>query len=253
MREGGHMELAAAMTTTGASRAFADVPVDDQTIRIILDRARFAPSGGNRQPWRVVVVRDPRLRAEVASAYEEGWREYAAHVRAGLIPFAPGDDGIWHGPAIDLEAARATPAENPLADALARSGTLLLLFARLPDLAVLDNGLGRQSIVGGASIYPFAQNILLAARDLGLGGVLTSVVCRQEARLRPLVGADETLAIAGLIVLGVPVAPRRRLRRRPVEEFAFVDRLGGQPLGPPAGDSAAAAPDRPGLNRTASP
>lgn len=238
------MELSVAMTTNGASRAFADVPLDDETIRIILDRARFAPSGGNRQPWRVVVVRDPRLRAAVAAAYEEGWREYAAHVRAGLVPFAPGGDGNWHGPAIDLAAARTTPAENPLADALAGSATLLLLLARLPDLAVLDNGLGRQSIVGGASIYPFAQNILLAARDLGLGGVLTSVICREEARLRPLVGADETLAIAGLLVLGVPLAPRRRLRRRPVDEFAFIDRLGGRPLESPTTAPEPAVPDR---------
>jgi nitroreductase len=111
-----------------------------------------------------------------------------AHVEAGLVPFAPQQDGRWSGPAIDLEAARRVPRPNEFADHLDTVPVLLLLLANLNALACVDNGLDRQSIVGGASIYPFAQNILLAARNEGLGGVLTSVLVRQEPAVRELVG-----------------------------------------------------------------
>jgi nitroreductase len=104
---------------------------------------------------------------------------------------------------------------------------LLLLLAELSALACVDNGLDRQSIVGGGSIYPFGHNILLAARNEGLGGVLTSVLTRQEPAVRELIGIPEGYAVAGLIALGHPVRTIRKLRRRPVEQFTTVDRFDG--------------------------
>ncbi len=100
------MDVIEAMRTTGACREFTPEPVDDATLWRLLDVARFAPSGGNRQPWRVVVIRDPDRRRAIAELYAVGWREYWAHVERGLVPFAPGADGRWQGPAVDLEAAR---------------------------------------------------------------------------------------------------------------------------------------------------
>jgi nitroreductase len=210
------MELSTAMRTTAAVRSFTSEPVGDEVVRELLDEARFAPSGGNRQPWRVVLVRDRHLRQQLQELYQLSWREYVAHVASGLVPFAPGE---------------ATPVPDELGDHLAEVPVLLVVLAHLPSLAVTDNGLDRQSIVGGASVYPFVQNLLLAALARGLGGVMTTVLCRQEPAVKTLLGVPPSLALAGLVLLGHPERQVRRLRRRQVDEFCFVDSVGGPPLG----------------------
>jgi nitroreductase len=229
-REAAVMELREVMRTTPATREFTDEPVPDDLLHSILDAARFAPSGGNRQGWQVVVLRDAEIRARVRDLYVLAWREYTAHVRAGLVPFAPIDGGRWTGPAVDLEAARATPAPLPFADHLDRVPVLLALVVELAALAVTDNGLDRQSIVGGASVYPFAHNVLLAARDAGLGGVMTTVLCRQEPAVKELLGIPPGHALAGLLAIGHPVKQVTRLKRQPVEGFTTVDRFDGPPF-----------------------
>lgn len=221
------MELYEAMRTTPATRAFTGEAVPDEVLYRILDHARFAPSGGNRQGWHVVVLRDPALRQRIQQLYVLGWREYMAHVDEGLVPFAPREQGRWTGPAVDLDAAREMARPHGFADHLASVPVLLLLVADLTALACVDNGLDRQPIIGGGSIYPFGHNILLAARNEGLGGVLTSVLARQEPAVRELVGIPDDHAVAGLIALGHPQRTVRRLRRRPVEEFTTVDRFDG--------------------------
>jgi nitroreductase len=224
------MELYEVMRTTAATRAFTDESVPDTVVHRILDHARFAPNGGNRQGWHVVVLRDPEIRRRVRDLYVLGWREYMAHVEVGLVPFAPQDHGSYLAPAVDLEVARTKPQPNRFADQLDRVPVLLVLLADLGTLACVDNGLGRQSIVGGGSIYPFAQNILLAARDEGLGGVLTSVLARQEPAARELMGIPDAYVVAGLIAMGYPQKTITKLRRRPVEDFTTVDRFDGHPF-----------------------
>lgn len=226
------MELYEVMRTTGAVRSYADEAVPDAVLHRILDHARFAPSGGNRQGWRVVVVRDPDTRRRLRDLYALGWREYVAHREQGLVPFAPTDGGRWTGPAVDLAAARATPRPHPFADHLDAVPVLLVVCAELAALAVLDNGLDRQSIVGGASIYPFVHNILLAARNEGLGGVMTTTICRQEPAVKEALGIPEGFAVASLVALGHPRRRPVRLSRRPVTEFATVDRFDGSAFAP---------------------
>src|SRR5687767_14240596 len=101
------MELSDVMRTTGSIRDLTDEAVPAEVLHGVLDAARFAPSGGNRQGWHVVVVQDSEVRARLGEHYEIAWREYAAHAQAGFVPFAPGADGRWTGPAIDLEQARS--------------------------------------------------------------------------------------------------------------------------------------------------
>lgn len=226
------MELTEVVRTTPATREFTDEPVDDEMVRDLLDVARFAPSGGNRQPWRVIVVRDATIRRAIKDAYQEGWREYWAYVELGLVPFAPSEDGIWHGPAVDLEAARKRPAPDLFGERLDTVPVMMVLCAHLPSLAVTDNGLERQSIVGGASVYPFGHNLLLAARNVGLGGVMTTVLCRQEPAVRALLGIPPSYAVAALIVLGHPVKQVSKLRRKAAEEIAVVDRFDGEAFSP---------------------
>lgn len=222
------------LRTTPATRSFTDEAVPDAAIYRILDQARFAPSGGNRQGWHIVVLRDRSIRRRISELYDLSWREYQGHVKAGLVPFAPRDQGRWPGPAIDLEAARQVPQPSPFGDGLETVPVLLLLLADLTVLACVDNGLGRQSIVGGGSIYPFGHNILLAARNEGLGGVLTSVLARQEPAVKELIGIPEGHGLAGLIALGHPERIITKLRRRAVEEFAMFDRFDGSPFLPSA-------------------
>ena len=224
------MELRDVMRTTPATREFTDEPVSDEVLHAILDTARFAPSGGNRQGWQVVVLQDPEVRSRIRDLYVMAWREYTAHLREGLVPFAPLDHGRWSGPAVDLEEARRTEAPMPFSDHLDQAPVLLAVVVELSQLAVIDNGLDRQSIVGGASVYPFCHNVLLAARDAGLGGVMTTVLARQEAGVLDVLGVPDGWAIAALVVLGHPVRQITRLRREPVEAFTTVDRFDGRPF-----------------------
>ena len=220
------MELAEVMRTTPATRTFTDEAVPDEVLHRILEHARFAPSGGNRQGWHVVVAKDPSVRGRLKELYQRAWREYAAHGRVGRVAFAPGDDRhsqSW----VDLDEAAETPAPNPFADHLDEHPVVLVVCVELAALAVLDHGLDRQSIVGGASIYPFCHNIMLKARDEGLGGVMTTAICRREPEVVDLLGVPDTHVVAALIALGHPESVVTKLRREPVEDFATVDRFGG--------------------------
>ena len=230
------MELAEVMRTTPATRTFTPEPVPDDVLHRILDHARFAPSGGNRQGWHVVVVRDPSIRAGIADLYRQAWREYVAHVRIGKVAFSPGPDRYarsW----VDLDEALATEAPNPFADRLEEHPVLLVVCVELSALAVLDFGLDRQSIVGGASIYPFCHNIMLKARDEGLGGVMTTALCRREPEVMELLGIPASHGVATLIALGHPEQVVTKLRREPVEAFTTVDRFDGPAVTPPDGPS----------------
>jgi nitroreductase len=224
------MELRDVMRSTPATREFTDEPVPDAVLHTILDTARFAPSGGNRQGWQVIVLQDPAVKAAVRDLYVLAWREYMAYTKAGMVPFAPLDHGRWSGPAIDLERARVTETPMPFADKLDEVPVLLAVVVELSQLAVLDNGLDRQSIVGGASVYPFCHNVLLAARDAGLGGVITTALCRQEPALKELLGIPDGWALASLVALGHPAKHITKLRRQPVEDFTTVDRFQGRPF-----------------------
>src|ERR1019366_5419906 len=83
------MDLIDALRTTGSIREFTEQPVSHELLWSVLDDARFAPSGGNRQAWRVIVVRDQETRDTVRNLYLDAWRDYVGHVLAGLIPFSP--------------------------------------------------------------------------------------------------------------------------------------------------------------------
>jgi len=224
------MDLTEVLRTTGAVREFQPEPVPDEVVYRILDTARFAPSGGNRQGWRIVVVKDPGIRAGLRDLYLPGWYEYLAQAGAGLVPWAPVTDGELEADALlGAPGIAAAAAEGPggFAEHLDAQPVLLVLLADLRALAAVDRGFGRYTFVGGASIYPFAWSVLLAARAEGLGGVITTMATRREDEVRALLHVPEELAVAGLIVLGHPVRQPTRLRRAPVEGFATVDRFDG--------------------------
>lgn len=220
------MDLYEAMTTGGSPRAFTSDPVSEAVLLRILDQARFAPSGANQQGWHVIIVREPAIRAALRDLYQPGWREYATLRRRGLVPFAADEQGIVRLPT-GLAQARETEQPSPFVDHLDEAPVLLVLCTDLTLTSFMDIESDRPSIVGGASIYPLAQNIVLAARAEGLGGLFTTIICRAENEVRDLLQVPGTFAVAGLMALGAPTKRLTRLTRRPVESFTTVDRFDG--------------------------
>ncbi len=153
-------------------------------------------------------------------------------MEAGLTPFAAVTDADAEGVARARapEFAERGAAAPGFAENLHEVPALLVLLADLRNLATLDRDLDRYTLVGGASIYPFAWSLLLAAHDAGLGGVITTVAIREEVALRRLFAIPEPVVVAGVLALGVPggqardqaaaqpggvVRHRRPLRRHP--------------------------------------
>ena len=215
------MDLIETLRSTGSSRDFTDQPVDDATIASILDDARFAPSGGNRQPWRVAVVHDPSIRRRLADMMSAVWHEYLGESHdASRAPFAFGR----------TTGARPLVAPNALLDEIEAVPAVLVVAADLDKVALMDGEVGRPPVTGGASVYPFCWSILLAARARDLGGVLTTFLSRAETMARPVLALPANHALAATIFLGYPVRQLTKLGRQPVATFATIDRFDGVPL-----------------------
>jgi nitroreductase len=214
------MDLHEAMRCAPTSRRFTEEPVAPEALLRALDSARFAPSGGNRQGWRVVVVREPERRRAIRDLYLPHWRRY-------LQDSAPAPEGTGE---LDPARVRMVRRANEYAEHLHEVPVHLLVGVRLADLAVTDAGLPRQSIVGGASIYPFVQNLLLALRDEGLGAAMTTLLVPAEAEVRRLLEIPGDVALAAHVGVGHRADPwPKQLARKPVGEFAFAERY-GEPL-----------------------
>ncbi len=225
------MDLIETLRSTGAVREFEDRPVDRDVMARVLDTARFAPNGGNQQSWRVVLVEDPALRRGMRDLYVPGWLEYLEMRKAGVQPWAPIGDP-------DAEAAATARARQLTGDeALTAAGGFAAHFDEVPVMAVIladlrllagtDRDLGRYTLVGGASVYPFVWSILLAAHAEGLGGVVTTMATTREPEVRELLRVPDEFAVAAVLALGYPVKRPRNLRRDPVESFATVDTFDG--------------------------
>lgn len=211
-----------AIRSTGAVRGFTERAVEDAVVRSILDDARFAPSGGNRQPWRVAVVTDRSLRLALGRAMRPVWDEYVAISATGKTPFS----AVEPSPsALTTPPSGNTP--NDLLEHIADVPVVLAIAADLSRIAMMDKDLDRPALTGGASVYPFCWNVLLAARTRGLGGVLTTFASRVEPETGPLLGLLPNHALAAVIFLGYPSFRPTRLRRQPVEAFSTRDRFDG--------------------------
>jgi nitroreductase len=216
------MELYEAMRCAPTSRRFRPDPVPDELLHRALDAARFAPSGGNRQGWRVIVVRDAATREALRDLYLPNWRAYLELTGGARMLAEPHE--------FDAARVRMVRRADEYARGLGEVPLHLVVGVRIDDLAITDAELPRQSIVGGASVYPFVQNLLLALRAEGLGAAMTTLLVPAEAAVRELLGIPDGIALAAHIGAGYRADPwPSRLARRPVDEFAFSERW-GQPL-----------------------
>lgn len=219
------MDLYEVMRTTSAVREFTDEPLPDDVLRTILDNARFAPSGGNRQGTQVLVVRDLEARRRLAELTIPGARRYTAQREAGEGPWNPviptrlSDDEIA---ATDVPDYWTTP--------LLEAAVVLVVCVDLRVVAAVDQDLERVGIVGGASVYPLVWNILLAARHEGFGGTITTMAIAEEPRVRALFGIPEEYAVACVVPLGKPVRQLTKLSRVSVEDLTRRENWEGGPL-----------------------
>lgn len=214
-------DLFEALHTQRSVRRFRSDPVPDTVLRQVLEAATRAPSARNAQPWFFVAVRDRELRQTLATLYLSAWRlaqSYAAaHDADADIKEQPG-------------YARMMQSVDELATHLDSAPVLVLACLDTTQLGPLADGAGRivapQSAY--ASIFPAVQNLMLAARGLGLGSTLTTLHQIVEAEMRAAIGIPSHVHIAALVPLGYPQRPFRTNTRKPVEAVAFLDRWGAK-------------------------
>lgn len=184
------LSLFDAIHTQRAIRFLRPDPVDDAVIRRILDAAIRAPSARNAQPWRFVVIRDQATKGKLGAIFDAlGAQLYGS----GAPPRTPWDE---------VPVLIAVCSEGSFGDSTSAAMAM------------------------AASIYPAVQNLLLAARAVGLGTVLTTRWKQREAEVRPLLNLPDTMQVHAIIPLGWPAARFGRTTRRPVEEVTFAERYG---------------------------
>jgi nitroreductase len=203
------MDFFDVVTTQRAMRRLETRPIPDAVLRQIMEAAICAPSGGNRQGWSFVVVRDAAKRARLGELYREAWGELMK------VPYYAG--------------AAKEPCESPAGKMLASARHLSEHLGEAPVLVLaciaLDPGV-TPSLTSGASIYPAVQNLMLAARAHGVGSCITTIHRFRDAQVKALLGIPADVETAALIPLGYPLGKFGRPPRRPLREVAFADRWG---------------------------
>lgn len=205
-------DLLTGLATTRAIRRYREEPVPDADLSAILWHATRAPSGSNRQPFRFLVLRDGPRAVEAKALLGESFRRLWAEKRR--------QDGYDEGTGTtgDTPKARMAATMQHFVDHFAETPVVVLaLLRRYRDPHPTE----------GASVYPACQNLLLAARALGYGGVLTMWHQFVEDELRQLLEIPDDVAVCATIPLGRPVGGHGPVRRRPVDELVFEDRWEG--------------------------
>ncbi len=216
-----HDALYEVMRCAPSTRNFTDEPVAREVLERVFDNARYAPSGGNRQGWRVIVITDREIRRRLRELYEEPWDAYMVKTGGRAALEAGEDSGLPKGRLRMLQGA------DEYARRFDDVPVHLLICVDVSALAITDETLDRPSIVGGASVYPFVQNLLLGLRHEGLGAAFTTLLVPAEPEIRKLLQIPDDVVLAGHISVGHRSDPwPSKLSRKPVSEFAFGDRYG---------------------------
>jgi nitroreductase len=199
------------IVSTRSIRRYRDEPVPAEALRAMLFAATRAPSGSNRQPFRMLVLTDGPKALEAKRLIGGAARAAWAAKRA--------DDGYDRGSGADADSpkARTARAMQQFVDGFDRVPVLVLpCLVRYREATSFE----------GASVYPACQNLLLAARALGYGGVMTGWHAAVEPELRELLAIPDDVFVAGTITLGRPEGHHGPVRRRPMGELVFADSWG---------------------------
>ena len=199
------------LASTRAIRRYTDEPIPDHDLSSILWHATRAPSGSNRQPFRFLVLRDGPRAKEAKALLGTACRTMWAEKRAA--------EGYDRGSGADAGSPKARMARS-----------MQQFVDRFEDTPVVVLACSERDrpphFTDGASVYPACQNLLLAARGLGYGGVLTIWHFLVEDDLRALLEIPEGVLLMATISLGRPAGAHGPVRRRPVGELVFDDRWG---------------------------
>jgi nitroreductase len=207
-------DLYALLSTTRSIRRISDAPVTEEVLRRIMQAAVWAPSGGNRQPWRIIAVRDRNIKEKIGRLYAAEWEQY---VEYNVSKFE------GQPPAVVAQVREAYSGGTRLTETLADVPVLAMFIHDPSALYVTDANLGRHPVVGGASLYPAVQNFLLAARAEGLGGVLTTLVCNRETELRDILKFPTGWGVHAMVPLGHPKGNHGPITRSSVDEMTSID------------------------------
>jgi nitroreductase len=179
-------------------------PISDEDLWTVLDTAIRAPSGGNRQGWNFVVVRDAETKGKLGEYYLDAWNRLY-----GLVP---------REQATDPRAARNYRSAEHLAHHLADSPVIIIVTLRRDGFAA--------GPTAGSSIYPAVQNLMLAARALGLGTALTTLHKLHEEDVKQLLGIPDGVETMALIPIGRPKGRFGEPARLPVEKVTYWEKWG---------------------------
>ena len=212
-------DLFEAMHTLRSVRKFRPDPVPAAVLRHIIEAATRAPSARNAQPWYFIAVREAEAKRVIGELYLSAWQQAQAYTAATDADADVKDRSGY---------ARMMRSVDHLAEHLNQAPVLVLACLDTAQLGPMvdasGNILSPQSAY--ASIFPAVQNLMLAARGLGLGSTLTTVYSLAETEIRALLGIPSRVHIAALVPLGYPTRPFRVTKRKPVEAVAFLDRWG---------------------------
>jgi len=212
------MEIYEAMSTLRAVRRIRPDPIPSDVLRRVLTAATWAPTGGNHQPWRMIAVQDAALKQGMEDLYRPHWNSYIPGYEAHLSSMSD---------AMALSSRKALESGTYLANHMHEAPVICVFCFDFAHITVTDAGLPRQSVVGGGSIYPAVQNLLLAARTEGLGCVLTTLLCIEEPGIKNLLEIPDEWHTAAFVPLGYPVlGGHGGITRRPLTEMAFSNTFG---------------------------
>ena len=207
-----------AMSTLRAVRRLRPDPIPAVVLERVLQAATWAPTGGNLQPWRIILVTDAESRRGLGDLYAAQWARFAQGYQRRL-------EGMPEEQRSREE--RTLAAGDYLAEHFHETPAVAVFCFNPALMAITDAKQPRVSVVGGGSIYPAVQNLLLAARAEGLGCVLTTLLCGVEDKVRDLLAIPPEWGTAAAVPLGYPVGGGHGpIRRQPVEELVFSNRFG---------------------------
>ncbi|MBT5108601.1 MAG: nitroreductase family protein [Rhodospirillaceae bacterium] len=222
------MELFEAMRTTFSAREYTSDPLPDDVLFEILDNARFAPSGGNRQGVHITIVRNQTTKKTLSDLAIPAAKRYIAQINLGENPWNSASPT-----AADEATIEATTPAPMLTETFINADVVLVFSVDLKVVASMDQYLDRVGVVSGGSVYPMVWNTLLAARQAGFGGTMTTLAISQEDKIQTLLGIPKDHAVCAIMPLGKPVKQLTKLRRNPVEFFVTQERFDGAPFTKP--------------------
>ncbi len=207
-----------AMRTLRAVRRLRPDPVPDDVLHRVLEAATWAPTGGNRQPWRIIVVKDREKKAHLGALYADRYATFAKMYRGRLADLPA---------TLRAKTERMLGAGDYLGAHFGEAPVILVFCFNPQEMAITDAKLDRVSVVGGGSVYTAVENLLLACRAEGLGCVLTTLLCECEPQVREILAIPQPWGTAAAIPIGYPLLRGHGpISRRPVKELAFTDSWG---------------------------